>query len=363
MTLPIPSPDTLAQRFAAALAQQEFTASDGSVVRLDATAPQTLEQALSIISALDLYQVYLYARDIGLELIVSTSTESGLLPNHAEIWGVPREGASSAIGNFIFATSQAVDIPVGTLITIDGSTQWAVTTATDIAANATSSVPVMATSAGTAGNLAANTAAQLVSPIAGVVSIVSDQSGIAGGAAIESAEAWKARIISVIQNRSSGGTLANYETWALAAGAAYVYAVRAYDGPGTVGIIVAMAGPTAPTPAQIVAIQTYIDSVRPVRGNATVHSAQIVPQNMTIALNPDTSAAQAAVQAALAPVFLAAGIGGKNTSGRITIAALEAAIAAVAGTQNTLIAPANDLAVPTNQLTVLGTITWQAGGA
>lgn len=89
MSWPIPSPSTLAQRIAAAMLAQQFTASDGSTVRLDSNAPQTLEQVLSTVWALALSEVYGHIRDSLLEMMVTTATENGLLPEHAEMWSTP----------------------------------------------------------------------------------------------------------------------------------------------------------------------------------------------------------------------------------------------------------------------------------
>lgn len=356
MTLPIPAPATLAQRFAAWLAQQSFVASDGTTVRLDATAPQTLEQALSIVSALDLYQIYIYARDIGLELMVTTATEGGLLPQHAKIWGVPREGAVAAIGNFVIQSiaNSDVTLPAGTMITVDGSAQWTISAAVTIAPNAAVSVPVVATETGVSGNLAANTAAQLVSPISGIATITSDQSGITGGAPIQPVEAWRAAIIAAIRNPPGGGTKADYVKWATSAGAAYVNVVSQWLGRGTIGVIVAMTGGVAPSPAQIAAMTAAIDKVRPVRANVTIAAAVIVPQPLTITLNPNTQAAQAAVTAALSSFYLSQGIGAT-----LYIEAIESVIATVAGNRNTLVSPVSDQTLAVNQMAVLGQITFQ----
>ncbi|CAI9120456.1 baseplate J/gp47 family protein [Brytella acorum] len=359
MTLPIPTPAALAQRFAAALAQQQFTASDGTIVTLDATAPQTLEQALSILMALGDYETYLYARDVGIELMVTTATENGLLPQHAQIWGVPREGATSAIGNFVVQSSanNSVTLPVGTLFTVDGTAQWAVTTETTIAPNASASVPVQATTSGVTGNLAANTTAQMFSPVAGVRSVVSDQDGIAGGAPIQPVESWRAAIIAEIRQPPGGGTVSDYERWARQAGAAYVNVVRGWLGRGTVGVIVALDGGVAPTPAQVVAIQAYIDARRPVRGNVTVAAAVVVPQELTIALNPNTTANQAAVIKILTSFYLAQGIGPT-----IYVEGINAQISAVAGNRNTLLMPNADVTFAVNQFPVFGSVNWQASG-
>lgn len=355
MTLPIPTPSVIAQRFAAGLSQQIFTATDGTQVKLDATAPATLEQALSVLLALGDYETYLYARDIGIELMVTTATENGLLPQHAAIWGVPRMGATSAVGNFIVQSSANTNVTLqaGTLFTVDGTAQWSVIADTTIAPNATASVAVRAVASGTSGNLAPNTTAQLVSPVSGIQSVSSDQTGLTGGAPIEAVESWRTRIIDIIRNPPGGGTDQDYQRWARSAGAAYVSVAPQFLGRGTVAIFVAMSGGAQANDAQIQVIQDYIDTVRPVRANATVIPAQIVPQNPVIALNPDNAALREAVKTAMTAYYLSLGIGGK-----IYVQGIGGIIANAAGGTNDVLSPIVDIQLAANQMAVLGSIQW-----
>lgn len=362
MSAQIPTPAALAQRFASALAQQKFVASDGSVVTLDATAPATLESALAILSGLSNYEVYLFLRDQLLELMVTTATVTpgtGLLPKHAEIWGVPRLPAAAAVGNFLVTSqgTEALTLPAGTLITVDGSVQWSVETAIAISAGTTVSVPVVAKSVGTTGNLVGSAKGILVSPLSGISSVMSDPNGIVGGTEIESVEGWRSRIIDEIRNPPSGGSASDYQKWAKQAGAAYVKVVPLWLGLGTVGVIVAMAGGVAATPAQVAAIQAYIDVRRPVRGNVTVYAATIIPQTITIVLNPNTAAAQVAVTKALTSYYLSQGIGAT-----IYVEAVNARISAAAGDQNTLLMPSADTTFAVNQFPVFGEAIWKIPG-
>ncbi|KXV50825.1 hypothetical protein AD945_01215 [Gluconobacter albidus] len=360
MSAQIPTPAALAQRFVTALAAQQFIASDGTIVTLDATAPSTLESALAILAGLTDYEIYLYLRDQLLELMVTTATVTpgtGLLPQHAQIWGVPRIGATAAVGYFLISstTESAVSVPAGTAITVDGTIQWTTDTALTIAAGATVSAAVTATATGVTGNLAANTAGAFVSPVAGISSVISDQNGLTGGAPVEGVESWRARIIDEIRNPPGAGTDNDYEQWARNAGAAYVSVVPGWLGQGNVTIFVAGSGGTAVSPARLAIIQAYIDSRRPVQANALVMAATIVPQAVTITLNPDTQAMRLAVAAALAPYYLSVGIGG-----RIYVTALSSQIAAVAGNQTDLVGPTQDQQLAPNQMPVLGGINWGA---
>ncbi|MBF0858790.1 baseplate J/gp47 family protein [Gluconobacter sp. LMG 31484] len=358
MSAQIPTPSALAQRFIAALSAQQFIASDGTTVTLDAMAPATFESALAILAGLTDYEIYLYLRDQLLELMVTTATVTpgtGLLPQHAKIWGVPRVGATAAVGYFLMASTATapVTVPAGTAITVDGTVQWTTDNAVTVAAGATVSVAVTATVTDVAGNLAPNTVATLVSPVSGIGTVVSDQNGLTGGAPVEGVESWRARIIDEIRNPPGAGTVADYTKWAKDAGALVVNVVPAYTGPGTVGILFLASDYAVPSPAQVTAMQAAIDAKRPVRGNATVYAAEVVPQNPQIQLNPDTAAARTAVQDALAPYYLSVGLGG-----RVYVEALQAQISTAAGQKNTLVSPTQDFTLAANQQPVLGAINW-----
>jgi len=358
MTLSIPTPASLAQRFTAALAQQTFVAADGTVVKLDATAPATLEQALSILLALGDFETYLYVRDVGIELMVTTATERGLLPQHAQIWGVPRQGPVSAAGNFIVQSgaNENITLPEGIAFTVDGSAQWITTAAITIAPGAVASVPVTASVAGSSGNLAANTVAQLTSPIAGVQSVTSDQNGIAGGAPIEAVESWRARIIAQIRRPAGAGTVEDYASWAIAGGvgaAGLVQVAPRWPELGYVGVFVAMAGGVTATPAEVAQVSSYISSKSPATANVLVSAAQPLPQTLAITLRPDTLSARSAVQSAVSSYLLSVGIGGT-----VYREAVDAAIAAVAGISNDLLLPSGNIVCGLGQFPILGTINW-----
>ncbi|MCW4592561.1 baseplate J/gp47 family protein [Gluconacetobacter entanii] len=358
MPASIPTPAQLSQRFAAYLLGQTFTAADGTQVTLDANAPGSLEQVLAIAHGLSDAELYRYLRDALLEMMPDTATIDGWLPRLGSMWGVPRKSATAGIGNVVFTCSQAVVIPAQTLLTVDGSVQWTTTAEASIAAGASGSVAVQATSTGTTGNVGGNVTLTLVSPIAGVTSAVTDAQGIAGGAAIEDQQSWRNRIVDRIRNPPAGGNQNDYETWATNAGATYVNPVRGWVGVGTVGVIVAMAGPTAPTDAEVAAIQTYIDdpSRRPVRANAVVVAAQVVPQDITLSITPDTDANRDAVQEAVDTYYASTKIGAK-----LLVSGLDAAIGAIPSlTSYLLTAPTANVQLAANQIAASGTITWQA---
>lgn len=333
---------------------QQFTAADGTIVRLDPNAPHTLENVLGVVWSLALSEVYSAMRDQLLEMMVTTATADGLLPQHAEIWGVPRNPATNAIGNVLITANADITLPVGTAIVSDGSVQWLITTATTIQAGATDLAPVQATVSGTIGNIAPGARLTLVSPVAGVISVVVDGQGLAGGSDIEAVERWRERIIDRIRNPPSGGSAADYERWAKESGAQYANVVPGALGRGTVGIYVAMPGPAVPTSAQVAQIQAHIDSFRPVRGNATVIPAVLVPHTPTIMLSPDTASARTKITQELSAYYPSKGI-----AARLYVAEIISVLITMNGVGNDLISPTADEQLEPNQIAVLSDIDWR----
>ncbi|QDH13803.1 baseplate J/gp47 family protein [Formicincola oecophyllae] len=360
MSANIPSPQELAQRFAASLAQATFMTPDGQMVQLDPTAPGTLEQVLAAVHGLADYETYLFMRDRLLEMLPTTATAGtdGLLEQHGEIWGVPRRSPLAALGRVVFTASQAVTVPAGTLLVTDGTVQWSVNEAVLVPAGGTAVADVTCTVVGTAGNLAGGSPLSLVSPIPGVTAVTADADGLAGGAGLEDVESWRARIIEAIRSPYNGGDAADYVRWAENAGASYVNVVPELMGLGTVGVVIAFGAsgemPSTATPDEVARVQSYIDNVRPIRGNVQVFPASIVPQNPSLALQPDTQAARQAVTAALSALYLSVGIGGT-----LYLESVQAAIVAAAGSKNTLIYPNSTQVFTPDEMPVLGTISWQ----
>ena len=355
MTLVIPTPNELAERFCTYLDGRSFTADDGSVVTLDGRAANTFENVLAAVHAMGMYELYLTVRQLAREMFIQTATLDGLLPMHADTWGVPRQGAKAAIGYVLLSATQAVPVRAGAGFTGEGGSGWRRTRAATMPAGSNGTpVPVQAETSGAAGNLAADTTLTLVSAVAGISGVAVDGSGLAGGFDIEEVEAWRSRILLRVRQRSAAGTVAQYTELADAAGAGSVNVVPGWLGEHTVGVIVLMPGPVVPTAAQVATIQSYIDAKRPVRGNVTVVAGQIVTRNPTISLNPDTVNARALVAGAVSTYYAGIGLGGW-----IYTSQLSDAISSIAGEVSHFVSdPTADEQLAANQAPVLGAIVW-----
>lgn len=355
MTWPLPQPTDIAARYASAFEAQFSDPADGEPP--DARTPNSVMGVLGNTSAEALFELYLYQRSLAEELMPDTAQD--YLARHGDIWGVPQIAATFAIGNVLLTATPGADIPAGVLFSDSSGAQWVSTAQVTVPAGGVATIPVQATVAGAAGDVAAGASLALVSPLNGVAvqSAVVDPSGLAGGADAESLDAWRARILLRIRTPGAGGSAHDYVRWAKAAGAAYVGVVPGWVGAGSVGVIVAMAGPAAATPAQVAAIQAYINNLAPVTANVVVLAATLQAVPVTLWVSPDTVAVQAAAQQALALFFSQ----NAEIGGTITYSGLDGAITTGSGDVEQFISvPAADVTVAATQLPVLGAVTFVA---
>lgn len=346
MTWSLPQPDEIAERLAASYE----AAFPGATPR----DPNTVLGVLSRVPALELFAAHLYLRALADELMPDTA--EAWLPRHGDVWGVPRIAAAKAVGSVVFAGTAGLALPSGIAL----GEQWVTTAAAVLDSGGAATVPVSATVTGTGGNVAAGTVLQLVSPIAGlgVQAATVATGGIAGGAAEEAAEAWRARILARIRDPGHGGSAGDYRRWALAAGAGYVGVYGDWIGAGSVGVVVAMAeatGPRVPTSAELARIAAAIEAERPVTAQVLVLPAVLRAVPITLQVSPDTLAVRAAVLAAIAAHFVDdMGVGTALYRSRLS----EAISSASGEYAHRLVAPAADEPAAATEILIPGSITW-----
>lgn len=351
MTWTIPAPEEIAERHASGF-EQAFL--DALGITVDAHAPNAVLGVLSRVPALTLFESYLYQQYLSAELMPDTAVDT--LDEHANIWGVPRLQPSQAIGNLLIQAPAGAALPAGIEAT-DGTNRWRTSAAATVPASGTASVPALAEAAGSAGNLGASTLLTLVSPVFGVAvtAVSADANGFQGGADLEGDDALRARLLARIRDPGAGGKASDYVQWAKDAGAAYATAVASWVGPGTVGVVVAMAGPRAPTPDELARIDAAIQVLRPVTAEVVTVGAALVPVPVTLRLDPDTVATRAGAQAALVSFFAQdAQIGGVLARSR-----LDAAVSSGSGEfEHHTLSPADDVDPGRAGLPVFGGVTF-----
>lgn len=297
--------------------------------------------------------------------IIPDTAESEILARHAAWWGVTRKAASAAIGSVIAIGADGSIIPAGSVLQRSDGVEYT-TDAEATIAGGTATVAVTGETGGQDTNGVAGVALTFVSPVAGVQSRATvDGGGLTGGADIEDDESLRDRFQARVQEPPQGGSLADYERWGLeVAGVTRVWPKPQWLGKGTVGVFFVRDDDVdlIPDAAEVQAVQDYIDGLRPVGMDVTVIAPVGVPVAMTISLNPNTAAVQAAVSVELADLIrreaeVEDGVG----SGTILISHIKEAISLATGeTDHALVIPAANVTFGPGEIGTLGVLTFQA---
>ena len=359
MTWPVPVPGAIKARSDAAFIQALGFDEDGRALPQtpDVVSPNSVLFALGAIAEETFTEAYGYQRSLADELMPDRAQD--WLERHGSDWGVPRRAATRAVGNLVFVGPVNLPLPLG--IEVGTGPFWITTAPAVIGSSGAVSIPAQASAAGAASNLAGNTVLPLVSPIAGLApqSCTADADGFQDGLDDEDIEAWRARILGRIRNPGAAGTAADYRKWATEAGVPYCGVYGSWTGPGSVGLVIAQAGPAVAPPAVVAAVAAYIeDARRPVTAQVIVVAAALLPIDVVLAVYPDSTGVRVGVQTALAAQMLLDGDVGKV----IPIARLVAACQSVTGEFGcTITSPAGDIVPARNQIPVLNSVTFTAG--
>jgi len=291
--------------------------------------------------------------------ILPDTADDALLDRHGVIWDVPRKQAAAATGDLTFTGVTGAVIPAATLVQRSDGAEFVTNVDATLAAG-TISTAVTALAAGSDGNTEAASTLTLVNPIAGCNNAATvGASGIEGGADLESDDALRGRIIARIQAPPHGGSVDDYEMWALAvAGVTRAWVSPGLLGSGTVGVYIVcdgQEGSIIPDAGTVLAAQVYIDARRPVTAQPTVFAPTATPVNFTIAVTPDTVAVRTAVEAELVDLLRREA----EPGGPVLLSHIREAISlAVGETDHVLTIPAADVLMASGELAILGTITW-----
>ncbi len=301
--------------------------------------------------------LYGYLEWVSRQVIIDTA-DGDILERHASIWGVERKAASPAVGNITVTGTNGAIIPADSTLARSDGAQYA-TDAEAMIAGGVATIAVTAVEGGQAGNAAAAASLSFDTPIAGVNSTATvTASALTGGADIETDDDLRARLLARIQSPPHGGAAYDYVAWALeVAGVTRAWVYPAELGLGTVTVRFVRDDDASPIPdaAEVLAVQTYIDSLRPVTAAVTVAAPIAVPLNFTIDLTPDTAAIRAAIEAELRDLLLREAEPGAT----ILLSHIREAISLASGeNDHILTAPAANVAHTVGQMATFGAITW-----
>lgn len=291
--------------------------------------------------------------------VIFDTAEAEYLERWAAIWGIGRNPAAQATGSVTFTGTEGATVPAGSTVQRADGVEYT-TDADGTISGGSASVAVTAVEAGADGDAAAASTLTLASPIAGVNSTATVAAGgITGGTDEESDDALRSRFLARIRMPPHGGTQADYEQWTKeVSGVTRAWCQPETPAVGQARILFARdddADGPIPDAGEVTAVQTYIDAKKPVTADVTVVAPTQLDVDFDIALIPNTTEVQAAVQAELEDLILREGYPG-NT---LYISWIREAISIAAGEGNhTLTTPASDVVIAATELAVPGTFTW-----
>jgi|LGVF01.2.fsa_nt_gb uncharacterized phage protein gp47/JayE len=306
------------------------------------------------------HELYGYLTWLSRQILPDTA-ETEYLNRWARIWKITRNAATYATGSVAFAGADGSVIPAGTELQRSDETIYT-TDADGTIASGAATVQITASVAGENGNADAGEPLSLTSTVSGVTSIAT-ASALTEGADQESDVGLRARLLTRIQEPPHGGADFDYVAWALeTAGVTRAWCYPLWLGAGTVGVCFVrdLDASMIPDAAEIATVQAYIDAVRPVTAAVTVFAPTPVSLDLSITLTPNTSVAQAAVQAEIEDLLVReAEPEDGSGSGTILLSHIREAISIATGeTDNTLTSPAANVTHSAGEIAVIGTITW-----
>lgn len=225
----------------------------------------------------------------------------------------------------------------------------------------TGQAAVEAVTAGSAGNLPTGARLTLVSPVVGIQSTATvGADGLTGGADQEDLPGLRDRLHRRMAEPPQGGTLADYETWALESHTAITraWATEHEQGTGSVVVRVVCDNQDSPIPGAEVleAADAYIGQRRPAgRRSVYLLPPVDVPVQYQIRAVPNTLQVRAAIEAELRDLHRREAA----PSATLLLSHIREAVSLASGeTDNEVLYPTADLAHGTGQMPTFGGITW-----
>lgn len=319
-----------------------------------------------------IYLLYGFLSWIKDQMFASTADTDNLEIIGAE-YGVTRKAATFSIGQVdLVGCTAATVIPAGSELEAPDGQVYTVDESVTVDGAGEATIDVTAKVAGSDGDQAAGETLTFVTPIAGIASsgTVTDDL-ITDGLDEESDDDYRDRILERKRQPPHGGAEFDYENWMKeVSGVTRAWLIPQYNGIGTVGLAFVRDDDPAsiiPTTAQKEAVKEYIlyhidpttgqEVGAPVTAEEGIFMLSLSEDsiNFDIDIYPNTSTVQAAITSQLEDLIIQEGGPGETIYENEQIAAVNAAGGIIAFRINT---PSGDIASATNEVPILGTITF-----
>lgn len=243
------------------------------------------------------------------QILPSTATDLDYLQDFGAAYKIELLTATKAEGEITFTGDDASVIPVDTEVVREDGFVYIVTAEATIASG-TCTTTARAELAGSAGNMPSDSPLTLSSPISGVDSDVTIDSGFESAVDVETIEPYRDRILERTSEPAHGGDLNDYKVWAReVSGVSKVLVLGGEDegghGAGTVTIYFLQQG-GIPSSPEIATVLAHVNAKKPVTAKVYVHAPTPVEVPISIdAFTPDDSAKKIAAEASIDAFFTA----------------------------------------------------------
>lgn len=302
--------------------------------------------------------------------LFATTADTYYLELIGSEYGVTRNFGVKATGTVTASGTNGITIPAGTRLQSALGNVY-LTNATIVIAGGTASLAITAEAVGSGYNEAAGVPLSFISPIIGVdVTAYTATGGIDNGVDEETDDDYRERVLSRKRQPPHGGAPFDYETWAKElSGITRAWAIPEYMGIGTVGLGYVMDGEVDifPTEAQRNATRAYLVShTDPVTSKTVGVPVTAEPGffmipltaltvNFSIQIYPNNTAVQSAITSRLEDLMTQDG----GPAQILAVSRMYEAISSAAGeTRSRLVYPTSDVVAATNQVHVLGDVTF-----
>jgi len=327
-------------------------------------------KVMSIVYAGAVHLLYEYQQWMFKQFFASTA-ETTYLELMGSEYGIARTAGVKATGAGTSTGTNGLIVPADSELQSSSGNIYKIDTAATVSAGVID-LDITAEQVGDDYNESAGTSLTFVSPIAGISStVLIDSSGITGGTDKETDDEYRARILERKRQPPHGGADFDYEKWAKeVSGVTRAWSIPLYNGIGTLGLAFVRDNDSDLLPSDTEKLEVYnyiishTDTVTgkivgiPVTAELGFFMIPLVKLavNFTIKITPNTSDVRASITSRLNDLMTEDG-GPEQT---IYISRMyEAITSAVGETASLIISPDADVTASTNQVQVLGDITFQ----
>lgn len=282
----------------------------------------------------EIYRLSTHLAWLEREAFVQTATGEWL-DRHGEQFGLERKPAAHAEGTLTFSRylplSFDVTIPEGTVCAVPGEDPIEFETTEDVTLSEgelSVDAPARAVVSGRSGNAAAGSINTMPVPPSGM-NYVTNKAAFTGGKDAETDTAYRARLLALYKEHSSGANTAYYKNTALEVeGVGAATAVAQINGAGTVGVYV-WGENAAPTASILKAVRERFEDRRELGVQVSVQAAQA--KKMTVGVRvkldngADFAAATESIKTAVGEFFAKLSIGSEVYLTQLERAVLNAA--------------------------------------